>query len=585
MARFSKRRTGPFAFCGERPYFLSSMAMNLSEEAAAARQSGLAALQRGQAREAIPHLEKALELEPDAPDLRNNLGLAYLAEGRAKDAIAEFQRALAANPLLVRAHYNLGNALRSINDSPGALKHLQQAVALAPDFAEAHNNLGIILQGMGRLEQAMAHYQKALELKPDYPEAHNNLATALQASDRLEPALEHLEWALSLRPDYADALTNRGNVLAELGRFEEAIPSYERAVALAPRRMDYHRNLSAYKRYAPGDPHLAMLETLARDLSSLGESDQIDLHFALGKAWDDLGNHRRAFEHLLAGNRLHRSQVDYDESAAMRLFHAMRAVFGKDVVTEFSGSGAVSSAPVFIFGMPRSGTTLVEQILASHPAVFGAGELPFVEQSIVALLGGSLAAERIPEVLLSMKHGDWRDMGEFYLERVSALSPAERITDKMPGNFRFAGPIHLALPGARLIHVRRSPLDTCLSCFAKRFSDHHPYAYDLGELGRYYRAYRELMEHWRRVLPEGVMLEVDYEDVVVDLEGQARRLVAHCGLAWDPSCLAFHQNLRPVRTASAHQVRQPVYRTSVGRGRAYGELLRPLLSALGSGSA
>jgi hypothetical protein len=240
------------------------------------------------------------------------------------------------------------------------------------------------------------------------------------------------------------------------------------------------------------------------------------------------------------------------------------------------GLGDPSSVPVFIVGMPRSGTTLIEQILASHPRVFGAGELMNLTRTVATL------SRRAPFLgaILAMGAPELRELGAHYVTEVRQLAPeADRIIDKMPANFRLVGLIHLALPNARIIHARRDPLDTCFSCFSQLFSGDQPFSYDLAELGRYYSAYEMLMQHWRRVLPRGVMLEVNYEDVIGDLEGEARRIVSHCGLEWDDACLSFHQTERPVR--STFQVRQPIYRNSVGRWRLYERHLGPLIGALG----
>jgi hypothetical protein len=229
--------------------------------------------------------------------------------------------------------------------------------------------------------------------------------------------------------------------------------------------------------------------------------------------------------------------------------------------------------------MPRSGTSLLEQILASHSGVFGAGEIDDFAKAVKKLPGD---LERFPRLMSTLPARDLRQLGQHYVERVSAKAPgALRITDKMPANFAYVGLIHLALPNARIIHVCRDPVDTCLSCFSLLFGDDGlPYTYDLAELGRYYRAYAGLMRHWHAVLPEGVMLDVHYENVVDDLEGQARRLIAHCGLEWEDRCLQFHRTQRPVHTASVTQVRRPIYHDSVGRSRAYADMLRPLLDAL-----
>jgi hypothetical protein len=236
---------------------------------------------------------------------------------------------------------------------------------------------------------------------------------------------------------------------------------------------------------------------------------------------------------------------------------------------------------VFVVGMPRSGTTLVEQILASHPAVFGAGELELMPRAVAGLRAAHPEAA-FPDLAAMLDDADLRALGARYLAGLDRIAPPEaaRVTDKLPLNFVHVGLIHLALPGARLVHVRRDPLDTCVSCYSKLFAGNQPFAYDLGELGRYYRAYTSVMAHWRRVLPPGVLLELDYEAVVADLERAARRLVAHCGLGWDDACLAFHRTERPIRTASALQVRRPLYTEAIGRAAAYAPWLAPLIAAL-----
>jgi hypothetical protein len=246
------------------------------------------------------------------------------------------------------------------------------------------------------------------------------------------------------------------------------------------------------------------------------------------------------------------------------------------------GGGDPSSIPVFIVGMPRSGSSLLEQILSSHSRVFGAGEIDALQKAVarsLAVAPGTLRS--FSEMVSTVSPDELRRLGRHYIDCVAALAPgADRIVDKMLTNFSHVGLIHLALPNARIIHARRDPIDSCLSCFGLLFADEQSHTYDLAELGRYYRAYAGLMRHWEEVLPDGVMLDVRYEDVVDDIEGQARRVIAHCGLEWEEQCLAFHQTKRPVRTASVTQVRRPIYRDSVGRWRPDKVLLEPLLEAL-----
>jgi hypothetical protein len=339
----------------------------------------------------------------------------------------------------------------------------------------------------------------------------------------------------------------------------------------------FHHSLAILKRFAPGDRQLAAMELIASDPTRLLAQDRIYLHFALAKAYQDVGEFERCFGHLLEGNTLKRQETAYDEADVRGRLARIAKVFTSALLKEKQGLGDLSSVPIFIVGMPRSGTSLIEQILASHPKVFGAGELMNLAKGVARLCRPT----PYPDVIFAMGQMELQELGANYVAEIRQLAPnAERITDKMPANFRLAGLIHLALPNARVIHVRRDPVDTCYSCFSKLFEGNQPYCYDLGELGRYYRAYEALMKHWRNVLPTGFLLEVTYEEVIADPGSEARRIIAHCGLEWDDRCLAFYDIPRPVRTASALQVRQPIYRSSIGRWRFYEHLLGPLIDAL-----
>ena len=296
-----------------------------------------------------------------------------------------------------------------------------------------------------------------------------------------------------------------------------------------------------------------------------------------------MGQHQRSFRHLLQGNAMRRRRIDYDEPAMLQLFDRIQAVFTAELLNSRRGSGDPSMLPVLIVGMPRSGTTLVEQILASHPRLFGAGELYDLRDIIAVHCDLAAVPAPYPECVPAMPGEILQRIGTAYATGLQRRAPqAMRVTDKMPANFFHVGLVRLALPNAHIIHVRRDPIDTCFSCFGRSFRDEQPFCYDLGELGRYYRKYEALMAHWRGVLPARAMIEVQYEELVADLEPQARRIIAYCGLDWDDRCLAFHATPRPVRTASAVQVRQPIYQSAIGRWRPYADMLRPLLDALGA---
>ena len=540
----------------------------------------------GRSEEALASCDRALTLYPDLAEAHYNRGNALKDLRRPEDALASYDRALALKPDHAETLFNRGYTLRELGRPEAALASYDRALARRPDHAETHYNRGIALGDLRRVEEALASYDRALALRPDYAEALNNRGAALRDLGRAADALASYDRALALKPDYALAHGNRALTLTELGRFDEAEAAIETTIEIAPRRIRSYYDLTLLPRHwDEDDPHLRAMEQLAQDLPALGADEQIELNFALSKALEAAGSRERAFRHLLDGNALKRRQVVYDEPTALAAIDRIQAGFTDEVMRDRSGQGAVSSVPIFIIGMPRSGTTLIEQILASHPQIFGAGEIDDFGKAITGLRDPARHALQSPETISRMSDEDLRALGTAYLGRITSLAPAAaRVCNKLPENFRLAGLIHLALPDARILHTRRDPVDTCLSCFSQLFAGHLPYTYDLAELGRYYRAYAALMTHWQEVLPPDVLIEVRYEDVVADLEGQTRRLLAHCGLDWDPRCLDFHRTERPVRTASMNQVRRPLYQSSVARWRGYEAFLGPLLDALGLAS-
>lgn len=542
---------------------------------------GDARVKLGQPAAALDDYHRAIALKPDLALAHNNRAAALLELGRAAEAVTGYQIALALKPDLADAWNGHGASLLRLKRPAEALASLDQALALRPDYAEAHCNRGAALRDLKRPEEAIAAHDTALTFNPRYAEALNNKAVALSDLLRADEALAAYDAALVLAPDAAAVHDNRSVLLAELGRFEDAWRSAQRAVALAPDNARYHYNLTMARPVFTDAAHLAAMQTLANQ-DALPLEARIDLHYALGKAYDDLDQAEAAFAHWRAGAALKRAQVVYDEAAHDLFLSETTTVFDPAFFADRQGRGADLDGPILIFGMPRSGTTLIEQILASHPRVFGAGEADAFVQALTTLGGAPADAATNPAAATYMSNAQWRDLGERYVARLQALAGgAPMITDKTLANFHHLGLIHAALPGARFIHVSRDPLDTGLSCFSKAFAGEHPYSYDLGELGRYYRRYEGLMAHWRSVLPEGAILEIRYEAVVADLEGQTRRILAHCGLDWRAECLDFHRTARLVRTASATQVRQPIHDRAIGRWRRYAPYLQPLIRALG----
>jgi tetratricopeptide (TPR) repeat protein len=555
-------------------------ALAISPKSAAIHLSiGEACRHLGRHDDAIVQYAQALLTDPALTDAHINLAGCFHATGRPEQAIRSYQRALTINPGLADAHYNLGNLYAELDNLDAAIAHYERCIALRPDSPEAHSNQANVLQRRGRHEEAIAHYKDAIRLKPAYVSAQRNLGDALQTQGNIDGAIICFRAALATEPRNPASLNRLASALLIAGRLEEASRIFEAAIDIAPDNIGIQHNYAGLKSFTSGDRRLARLEELQAREDQLSDAERMVLHFTLGKAYADLRDPERSFRHLDAGNRLKRQQITYDERGTMALMQRIRDNFTRDALRARSNVGHDSEVPVFVIGMPRSGTSLVEQILASHPRIFGAGELSDFAAALsdVAKRSAGVYAEMPGKI----SDDDLRLLGKTYLERVSKLAATEdRIVDKLPANFLFAGLIHLALPHARIIHVRRNALDTCLSCYSLLFAEDQPYAYDLCELGRYYRAYEATMRHWRSVLPPGRMLEVQYEDLVNDPEGHARRLIFHCGLEWDERCLAFHESKRPVNTASLVQVRQPIYTGSVGRSRLYGSRLKPLMDAL-----
>jgi tetratricopeptide (TPR) repeat protein len=534
---------------------------------------------------AAGHYLKALALAPDHPGILYAYAVLLQRQGKNDQAMAALRRAIANKPQHLDAYFTLGNLLYAAGKDIEAAKCYLAVLNYSPDHAETHNNLGNVLLRQGHPERAVAQYQKAIASKPDYADAHGNCGNALLELNRLEESIAQNLLAIRIKPERFGSYNNLGVAYQALGRFDEATAAFERALALSPDEAPIHLNLANMTKFKPGDKRLPALQSLLDGIDALDQEQEIAAHFAMGKALADLGDHDMAFHHLQAGNALKRTTFAYDEAQRLAAMKHVADTFTPELFATHAGHGDSSEAPIFIVGMPRSGTTLLEQVLASHSQVFGAGELETFKDAIgqcardQSKLRG--AAPAYPELVDALSSEQITGMGRIYTERLRTLAPgAPRVVDKMPLNFLFVGLIHLALPKARIIHIRRDPLDNCVSCFSLLFTGHQPFAYELGELGRYYRGYQDVMAHWRHVLPPDVMIDVDYEALVGDLEKQTRRVLAHCGLAWEDGCRDFQDTKRAVRTASLMQVRQPLYRTSLGSWRRYEKHLGPLRDAL-----
>lgn len=528
----------------------------------------------GLATEAEKRWLQALELRPDYAEAYSNLANLYNDQGEYDRAESLAQRAIELSPRLADAYINLAGIQTARHRPAEALRVLDALLAFAPTQARAMAAKALTLKDLDRLEEAMDWANRALVAAPDAPESHNAIGQVFQAMGQLEPALAAYDRAAA-RPGPAqmDAIANRGSLLMEFGRQDEARSAMEAAARAFPDSPGILLGQTELRRFEPGDPLIARMQALlAREGISL--ADRATLHFGLGKMLLDAGDPDAAFGHYQEANRLKRSTYEFDVEASARWMAAISEVFSAELLEAKAGSGVRSELPVFVVGMPRSGTTLVEQIIASHPLAMGAGELKRLH---------ALAEEvgDFPASAADLTGARLQALGQGYLDYIAPLAKGRaRVADKMPSNFLYCGLARLALPQARIVHCRRDPADTCLSCYTKLFVGEQAFAYDQRELGRYHRAYQALMAHWRAVLPASHFLEVDYEAMVADLEGQTRRLLDFLGLAWDEACLRFFETQRPVRTASVNQVRQPLYSTSVGRWRAHAVHLQPLLEAL-----
>jgi Flp pilus assembly protein TadD len=556
--------------------------------------SNLAAvhLAQGDLAAAEAQARAALRLDPTLADAHNNLGVALRRQERFEEAEGAFRAALRLNPRHSDARSNLGAVLQRQDRLAEALACLEEAARLAPAHAQTHNDLGGTLIATGQAERAVRHLQEALRLRPHFAEAHNNLGLALRDLNRLDEALDCFRRALDLEPGYAGARNNLGYTLEIQGKIDEALAEFHEALRRAPDDPRALANLS--KLAATGHYHLTEEEACGVERLAAGAplplEDRCRLHFALAALRDKTGDHDAAFSHCRRGNELrqeinlHRG-IAFDVAAHRQLVDRLGAAFTPAYFERVKGFGLDDELPVFIVGMPRSGTTLAEQILASHPQVHGAGELGDISRLVGTLPEALGTPESYPECVARLDAARAGALAREHVERLRQLdAAAARVVDKMPFNFLNLGLLATLFPKARIIHCRRDPRDTCLSCFFQNFGDPQPFALDLRHLGQYYREYERLMEHWARVLPVP-LFELHYEELTTAQEEVSRRLVAFCGLEWDERCLRFHDKRRTVRTASVLQVRQPMYRTSVGRWKHYEAHLGPLLEELQEGAA
>ena len=520
---------------------------------------------------ALERYDKALALRDGYAEALNNRGNTLSRLQRYDDAVQSYLQAVRAMPGYADAHNGLGNALLALGHHAEAAQSFVRALELQPGLAQACAGAGKALRRLGYYGQALDYMHRAISLRPDAAAWHNEYGNILCDVGRSDEAIGSYERALALDPDFVEIIGNIGNAHIDAGDTDAAIERYGEALRLKPDYAEIHYNLAVAKTFHEGDEHLQQLQEIV-DQPDLSDNDRCYILFALGKAYEDLREYDRSFACYEHGNRLRKKKLGYDIAAGRKQFARIKRVFSERFalfLQDMDRGDGTGALPIFIVGMPRSGTSLVEQILASHSEVFGAGELdtgsriltPFVD-SAKAVDAAAISAIRVE-----------------YLADIEFFASGERfVTDKMPGNFRWIGLLLAALPEARIIHVQRDPVATCWSMY-KRIFNANGFTNDLGDLVEYYLLYKDLMAFWDNAFP-GRIFNLDYEQLTDDQESETRKLLEYCGLPWEDACLDFHRTKRAVRTASSGQVRRKIYTGSSAAWRNYESHLGPLLTRL-----
>jgi tetratricopeptide (TPR) repeat protein len=527
-------------------------------------------LSAGRPAEAIAPLRDAAMLDPSNATIQHDLGLACLEVDRVPDAIGALQRAVAINPRYTDAHFRLGIALEKLGDIGGALAAYDRSTQLLPSLTEAWFRAGALVYTLGHLGEAIGCFRRAASTGGRTSFGRLGMARALVIEDRNLEAEQVLREMLVADPTNAMAYDLLGSVLSELGRFGEARACFERTVAIAPLLAGSYYDLVRCRTVTSADKRLLQEMQAALATPGLELGQRLRLHLAIGKAAEDLGDYALAMHHFDAADAVRRGAAAFDPAAFSIVVDRLIARCTPELIARATELGSGDATPILIIGMPRSGTTLVEQIVSMHPEVGAGGELNFWNQRGPAW-SGSAADE---DAFLAKAAAD-------YLGVLRAIAPtAARVTDKMPFNFLWAGLIHVAFPRAIIIHCRRAAVDTALSIHQTHFHPSMPFPTGGSELVAYFHSYQRLINHWRSVLPADRFIDVDYEDLTRAPEPVIRRIIAACGVAWHDACLRPESNPRAVKTPSKWQTRQPIYGTSVARWRRYEPWLGSLRALL-----
>jgi tetratricopeptide (TPR) repeat protein len=544
---------------------------------------GKALAMLGQGKEADKAFERSFALNPE----RKKLALAaeHQKEGRLKEAEQLYREILRSNPDNVDAVRLLGNVTMQTGRIYEAERLFRRAVGKAPDFTLARIDLAHALKKQSRLQEAIDQCEQVIKLEPDNVQAHFLLGSTQSLAAKTYEAVEAYQRVLELAPKHTGAMLGLGHVLKTVGRQEEAIEAYRNCIRLKPYNGEIYWSLANLKTYRLTDEDIREMESRTADADvrdeKVSEESRVNFLFALAKAFEDRGDHERAWNYYREGNSCRRMLENYDPVRDEVMNDEIVEVFSREFLSEHTGLGHPSAEPIFVVGLPRSGSTLIEQILASHSQVEGTSELPYVGSVATSLNRNRADGINYPRAVHELGEEHFKRLGGEYLELAQIHRTEGRpfFIDKMPNNFPSVGFIHLILPNAKIIDARRYPLDSCLSNYRQLFARGQTFTYDLTEIGGYFLQYQRMMDHWHEVLP-GRCLTVQYEEVVTDFENQVRRLLDYCELPWEDNCIRFYETERPVRTASSEQVRQPVYTKSVHFWRNYEEQLAELIEVL-----
>lgn len=555
--------------------------------------------------EAEASYRKAITLRPDYAEAYSNLGNALRERGELGEAEASYKQAIKSKPFYAEAYYNLGVTLKELGRLSDAEASYREAIRSNSNYAEAHGNLGITLNELGKIAESEASFRQAISLKPNFPEAYNNLGNALKELGRLEEAEVNYRQAINFEPEYAAAYSNLGSTLQELGkldaaeasfrqsiifdanssdshsnlgailqdfgRLEEAEACYRQAVALNSEHAEAHRHLALMKNYSRRDEQYLRMQEIYLD-EETQEQQRCQINFALAKASEDLGDFEQAFQHFKEGNALRKKFLNYDRSEDIELFTQLKSNHPLIAQNRLNLEEIeIGPKPIFIVGMPRSGTTLVEQIVSSHSQVAGAGELPCVEQYGAPIARGISAIDA----------GSLLSFRQQYLAKLFDFSDGSPVvSDKMPLNFRYLGLLACAFPEAKIIHVKRNPAAVCWANYKQYFvSKALGYCFELEDILHYYELYRDLMAHWQKLFAQRIY-QLDYEMLTINQEDETRKLIQYLDLNWEGKCLSPQENLRSVATASNMQVREKVYRGSSQQWKKYKPFLNGALDYL-----